>query len=102
MVCKKNTGDLYWFEPRNALRPVGEESSILSCTEVLVVGVTSGHERGWSSQVSRREWRKWVCATLLVTSQGPGELSTRILRCGVVVVLSFRLRLGLPSTPPLE
>jgi hypothetical protein len=45
MVCKKNTGDLYWFGPRNALRPVGEESSILSCTEVLVVGVTSGHER---------------------------------------------------------
>jgi hypothetical protein len=72
MVCKKNTGDLYWFEPRNALRQVGEESSVLSCIEVLIVGVTSEHERGRSSQVSRREWR-WVRATLLVTSQGPGE-----------------------------
>jgi hypothetical protein len=37
MVCKKDTGDLYWFGLRNALRLVGEESSILSCTEVLVV-----------------------------------------------------------------
>jgi hypothetical protein len=53
----------------------GDESFVLSCTEVLVAGVTSGRERGRSSQVSRREWRKWVCATLLVTSQGPGELS---------------------------
>jgi hypothetical protein len=24
MVCKKNTSDLYWFGPKNALRPVGE------------------------------------------------------------------------------
>jgi hypothetical protein len=73
MVCKKNTDDLYWFGSRNALRPVREESSVLSYAEVLVVGVTSGRERWRSSQVSRCEWRKWVCATLLVTSQGPGE-----------------------------
>jgi hypothetical protein len=86
MVCKKNTRDLYWFGPRNALCPVGE-SSVLSCTEVLVVGVTSERERGRSSQVSRREWRKWVCATLLVASQGLGELSARVLRCVAVVVL---------------
>jgi hypothetical protein len=45
MVCKKNTGDLYWFGLRNVLRPVGEVSSVLSCTEMLVVGVTSGRER---------------------------------------------------------
>jgi hypothetical protein len=45
--------DLYWFGPRSALRPVDEVSSVLSCTEVLVVGVTSGCERGRSSQVSR-------------------------------------------------
>jgi hypothetical protein len=77
MVCKKNIGNLYWFRPRNALRPVGEGSSILSCTEVLVVEVTSSYERGKISQVSRCEWRMWVCATLLVPSQGPGELSTR-------------------------
>jgi hypothetical protein len=73
MVCKKDTGDLYWFGPRNALRPVEEESSVLSCTEVFVVEVTSGRERGRSSQVSRREWRKWVRVTLLVTSQGLGK-----------------------------
>jgi hypothetical protein len=68
MVCQKNTGDLYWFGLRNALRPVDEASSVLSCTEVLVVGVTSGCERGRSSQVSRGERRMWVCATLLVPS----------------------------------
>jgi hypothetical protein len=60
MVCKKNTGDLYWFGPRNALRPVGEESSVLSCTEVLVIGVTSECERGRGSQVSRCEWSACV------------------------------------------
>jgi hypothetical protein len=38
MVCQKNTDDLYWFGLRNALRLVGKESSVLSCTEVLVVG----------------------------------------------------------------
>jgi hypothetical protein len=94
MVCKKNTDDLYWFGPRNALHPVGEESSVLSCTEVLVVGVTSRCERGRNSQVSRHEWRKWVCATLLVTLQGPGELPPCILRCVAMVVLSVCLRLG--------
>jgi hypothetical protein len=52
MVCKKNTGYLYWFGPKNALRPVGEERSVLSCTEVPVVGVTSESERGRGSQVS--------------------------------------------------
>jgi hypothetical protein len=50
MVCKKNTGDLYWFGPRSALRPVEEVSFVLSCTEVLVVGVTSGCERERSSK----------------------------------------------------
>jgi hypothetical protein len=90
MVCKKNTSDLYWFGPKNALRLVGEESSVLSCTEVFLVGVISGRERGRSSQVSRREWRKWMYVTLLVTSQGPGELPARILRCDAAVVLLFR------------
>jgi hypothetical protein len=47
MVCKKNIGDLYWFRPRNALRPVGEDDSVLSCTEVLVVrGYKRVRERG--------------------------------------------------------
>jgi hypothetical protein len=68
MVCKKNTDDLYWFGPRNTLRPVEEASSILSCTEVLVVGITSGCERGRNSQVSRCEWRVCVCVDLLVPS----------------------------------
>jgi hypothetical protein len=49
MVCKKNIGDLYWFGPKNALRLVREESSVLSCTEVLVVGVTRECERGRGS-----------------------------------------------------
>jgi hypothetical protein len=79
MACKKNTGNLYCFGPRNALRPVGEESSVLSCTEVLVVGVTSGCERGRISQVSWCEWRMWVSTALLEPSQGPGELSARVL-----------------------
>jgi hypothetical protein len=42
MVCKKNTSDLYWFGLKNTLRLVEEESLVLSYTEVLVVGVTSG------------------------------------------------------------
>jgi hypothetical protein len=29
MVCKKNTSDLYWFGPKNALRPVGEGGSCI-------------------------------------------------------------------------
>jgi hypothetical protein len=49
MVCKKNTSDLYWFGAKNALRPVGEENLVLSCTEVLVVGVTSEREGGRNS-----------------------------------------------------
>jgi hypothetical protein len=63
MVCKKNTSDLYLFGPKNALRPVGEESLILSCTEVLVVGLQAG-ERRRSSRVSRREWRVCMCVRL--------------------------------------
>jgi hypothetical protein len=86
MVYKKNIGDLYWFGPRNALRPVGEESSVLSCTKVLVVGVTSGCERGRSSQVSRREWRKWVCATLLVSKR---------VSCSYLVLCCYGGSLGL-------
>jgi hypothetical protein len=80
MVCKKNTGDLYWFGPKNILRPVGEERSVLSCTEVLVVGVTSENERGMGSQVSRREWSVCVYVALLKPSQGLGEL------CDCVIV----------------
>jgi hypothetical protein len=45
MVCKKNTSGLYWFGPNNALRPVRKGRLVLSCTEVLVAGVTSGQER---------------------------------------------------------
>jgi hypothetical protein len=59
MVCKKNTCDLYWFGPRNGLRPVGEVSFILSCTEVLVVGVTSGWER--DELPSLKAWVESVC-----------------------------------------
>jgi hypothetical protein len=79
MVCKKNIGDLYWFGPRNALHPAREESSVLSCTKVLVVGVTSECERGRGSQVSRCEWN--ACVTLPEPSQGLGESSTCVLSC---------------------
>jgi hypothetical protein len=84
MVCKRNAGDLYWFRPRNTLRPVGEASSVLSCTEVLVVGVTSGYEREELPSLKRRTG---VCVTLLVPSQGPGELSARVLLCVAMVVI---------------
>jgi hypothetical protein len=79
MVCKKNTCDLYWFGLKNALRPVGDKRSVLSCTEVLVVGVTSESERGRGSQVSGREWSVCVRAALLEPSQGPGELCDRVI-----------------------
>jgi hypothetical protein len=92
----KNTCDLYWFGPRSALHPVGEVSSILSCTKVLVVGVTSGCERGRISQVSWCEWKVWACATLLVPLQGPGELLVCDWLGVVVVVVLFS-----PSGSPL-
>jgi hypothetical protein len=38
MVCK-NTSGLYWFRPKNALRPVGDGSLVLSYTDVLVVWI---------------------------------------------------------------
>jgi hypothetical protein len=42
-----------------------------------------------------------VCATLLVTSQGPEELPARILRCVAVVVLLFGLySVGIVSCVP--
>jgi hypothetical protein len=77
MVCKKNTGNLYWFGPRNTLRPVRKESSVLSCTEVLVVGVTSECERGRGSQVLTCEWNAYV--TLPEPSQGPEESCAYVL-----------------------
>jgi hypothetical protein len=45
MVCKKDTSGLYWFGPKSALRLVRKERLLLSCTEVLVAGVTSGRDR---------------------------------------------------------
>jgi hypothetical protein len=68
MVCKKNTGDLYWFRSKNALCLVVDKRSVLSCTEVLVAGVTSESERGRGSQVSGREWSVCVCAAMLEPS----------------------------------
>jgi hypothetical protein len=101
MVCKKNTGDLYWFGLRNALRIVREESSVLCCTKVLVVGVTSECERGRGSQVLRCEWRASV--TLPEPSQGPGELCARVLSCACVrLSISFLVRLGCPLEWPLH
>jgi hypothetical protein len=79
MVCKKNTGDLYWFGPKNALRPVGDERSVLSCIEMLVVGVTSESKRGRGSQVSGREWSVCVCVALLEPSQDSEELCDRVI-----------------------
>jgi hypothetical protein len=71
MVCKKNPSDLYLFGPKNILRPVGEGSLVLNCTEVLVVGVTSGREREELPGLKMRV--ECVCVTMLVPSQG--ELS---------------------------
>jgi hypothetical protein len=82
MVCKKNTSDLYWFGPRNALCPVGEESSVLSYTKVFVVGVTSECERGSGSQVSRCEWSACVC-----DPTGALARSRRVMRSCIVLCL---------------
>jgi hypothetical protein len=86
MVCK-NTGDLYWFGSKNALRLVGKVRVVLSYTKVFAVGLQAG-ERRRSSQVSRCELS--VCVTLLVPSQGPGELPVRLPRVPETVpVCSF-------------
>jgi hypothetical protein len=57
MVRKKNTSDLYWFEPKNALHPV-EGSLILSCIEVLVVG---GYKRVREGGAPRSQDVSGVC-----------------------------------------
>jgi hypothetical protein len=57
----------------------GGERSVLSCTEVLIVGVTSESERGRGSQVSGHVWSVCVCAALLEPSQGPGELCDHVI-----------------------
>jgi hypothetical protein len=38
MVCKKNTNNLYWFGSKKCPTSSEEESLVLSCTEILVVG----------------------------------------------------------------
>jgi hypothetical protein len=82
MVCKKNTDDLFWFGPRNVLRPVGEDSYVLSCTEMLIVGVTSGRERGRGFQISRCEWSAYAC-----DPSGALARSRRVVRSCVVLCL---------------
>jgi hypothetical protein len=76
-MCKKNTGDLYWFGPKNALRSVGEVKVVLSCTKMLVVGVTKRVREGGAPK-SQGVSGVCVCVTLLVPSQGPRELSVRL------------------------
>jgi hypothetical protein len=65
--CARRTQRVYTgFGLKNALRLVGRESLVLSCTEVLVVGVTSGSRKG---EVPRSLWcagvstlvRVWQC-----------------------------------------
>jgi hypothetical protein len=58
MVCKKNTSDLYWFGPKNALCPVGEGSLILSCTEVLC---SRGYKRVREGGTPRSQDVSGVC-----------------------------------------
>jgi hypothetical protein len=99
MVCKMDTGDLYWFGPRNVLRPLRGESSVLSCTEVLVVGVTIGHERGGvpkSHGISGEGGRGGVC-----------DSAGYLARSGRVAYLYLALccyggSVELSSTSPLE
>jgi hypothetical protein len=78
MVCKKNTGYLYWFGPKNALRPVRDERSVLSLHRSARSMVTSESERGRGSQVSGVSG-VCVCVALLESSQGLGELCDRVI-----------------------
>jgi hypothetical protein len=86
MVCKKNTSDLYWFGPKNALCPVGEESLVLSCTEVLIVGVTKRVREGGTSR-SQDVSGEWV--SMCVPMDLPFVYSSSLL--------FFSLEWSLPS-----
>jgi hypothetical protein len=83
MVCKKNTSGLYWFKPKNALRPVRKGSLVLSCTEVLVAGVTSGREREVFPDLKMRV--ECVC-----DSAGALTRSRRVVSSCVRVLPPFR------------
>jgi hypothetical protein len=99
MVCKKNTNDLYWFGPRDALRPVGEMSYVLSCTEVLVVGVTSGRERERGAPKSQG-----VSGECASDSTGALARSRRVI-CSCVFLMSSPLksaRTPLPGAPTVN
>jgi hypothetical protein len=52
MICKKNTSDLYWFGPKNALHLVGEGSPVLYRTEVLIGG---GYKRVREGETPRSQ-----------------------------------------------
>jgi hypothetical protein len=73
MVCKKNTSDLYLFGPKNALRPVGEESLVLSCTEVLVVG---GYKRIREGETPRSQDVSGECVSMCVPMDLPSVCSS--------------------------
>jgi hypothetical protein len=62
MVCKKNTGDLYWFGPRSALRGGGEFYIILHQS-----ACSRGYKRMWerdelpSLKVREERVCVWLC-----------------------------------------
>jgi hypothetical protein len=89
MVCKKDTNGLYWFGPKNALRPVGEVKLVLSCTEVLVGGVTSRRERDVFPDLKMRV--KCVC-----NSAGALARSRRVVCLCVRVFFSLERSLHAP------
>jgi hypothetical protein len=105
MVCKKNTNDLYWFGPRDALRPVGEMSYVLSCTEVLVVGVTSGRERERERERERGAPKsQGVSGECASDSAGALARSRRVI-CSCVFLMSSPLksaRTPLPGAPTVN
>jgi hypothetical protein len=61
MMGKKDTSGLYWFRLKTALRPVRKERLVLSCTEVLVAGVTKWAREGG---VPRSQDGSEVCVQL--------------------------------------
>jgi hypothetical protein len=77
MVCKKNTSGLYWFGPKNALRPVRKGGFVLSLHRSACGRGYKRVREGVSPGLKMRV--ECVCVTLPEPSQGLGELSVRVI-----------------------
>jgi hypothetical protein len=90
-VCKKNTSDLYWFGPKNALRPVREGGS---CIILHRSACSRGYKRVREGGAPRSQDVSGVCMCVFASDESNG-LSVRLLSPSeMVLALPFHRRKG--------